>query len=176
MFRLLLVFLQVGIFSFGGGYAAIPFIEQLLIVRNEWMTYGEFVDIIAIAQMSPGPIAVNSATFVGYNLEKFLGALTATFGVLLLPSILSTTLARYFEKFKKSKYIRGLLKGLRPAVIGLIATAEISIGMTAFVGKSVVVIGKNLVIAVLIFIFLDLMDQHPIAAIVLAGILGMLLY
>lgn len=172
----MLVFLQVGIFSFGGGYAAIPFIEQLLIVRNEWMAYQEFVDIIAIAQMSPGPIAVNSATFVGYNLEKFMGALTATFGVLLLPSILSTTLARYFEKFKKSKYIRGLLKGLRPAVIGLIATAEISIGMTAFVGKSVIVIGKNLVIAVLIFIFLDLMDQHPIAAIVLAGILGMLLY
>lgn len=176
MLRLLLVFLQVGIFSFGGGYAAIPFIEQLLIVRNEWMAYQEFVDIIAIAQMSPGPIAVNSATFVGYNLEQFLGALTATFGVLLLPSIISVTLAKYFKQFKNSKYIRGLLKGLRPAVIGLIATAEISIGMTAFVGYPAIAIVKNIAIAVLVFIFLDLMDQHPIAAIVLAGFLGMLLF
>jgi len=176
MLKLLLIFLQVGIFSFGGGYAAIPFIEQLLIVRNEWMAYQEFVDIIAIAQMSPGPIAVNSATFVGYNLKSFLGALVATFGVLLLPSIVSITLARYFERFKKSKYIRGLLKGLRPAVIGLIATAEISIGRTAFVGYSILPIVKNVAIALIVFVFLDIMDQHPIAAIVLAGILGMLFY
>lgn len=176
MFRLFTVFLQVGIFSFGGGYAAIPFIEQLLIVGNEWMSYKEFVDIIAIAQMSPGPIAVNSATFVGYNLENFLGAMTATFGVLLLPSMISITLAKYFKQFKNSKYIRGLLKGLRPAVIGLIATAEISIGETAFVGYSMLTIAKNIAIAFLVFIFLDLMDQHPIAAIVLAGILGMLLF
>ncbi|MBS3736221.1 MAG: chromate transporter [Candidatus Bipolaricaulota bacterium] len=176
MFRLLIVFLQVGIFSFGGGYAAIPFIEQLLIVRNEWMAYEEFVDIIAIAQMSPGPIAVNSATFVGFNLEKFLGALTATVGVLLLPSIISITLAKYFKEFKKSKYIRGLLKGLRPAVIGLIATAEISIGITAFVGYSKVVIAKNAIIAILIFVFLDIFNQHPIAAIFLSGVLGILLF
>lgn len=176
MFRLFTVFLQVGIFSFGGGYAAIPFIEQLLIVGNEWMSYKEFVDIIAIAQMSPGPIAVNSATFVGYNLEKFLGALTATFGVLLLPSMISISLAKYFKQFKKSKYIRGLLKGLRPAVIGLIATAEISIGMTAFVGYPAIVIVKNVAIAILVFIFLDLLDQHPIAAIVLSGVLGILLF
>ena len=176
MLRILIVFLQVGIFSFGGGYAAIPFIEQLLIVRNEWMAYEEFVDIIAIAQMSPGPIAVNSATFVGYNLGKFLGALTATFGVLLLPSIVSITLAKYFNEFKKSKYIRGVLKGLRPAVIGLISTAEISIGITAFVGYSNIIIAKNVIIAILVFIFLDLLDQHPIAAIFLAGILGIILF
>lgn len=176
MFRILAVFLQVGIFSFGGGYAAIPFIEQLLIVRNEWMAYEEFVDIIAIAQMSPGPIAVNSATFVGFSLEKFAGALTATIGVLLLPSLISITLAKYFEKFKKSRYIRGLLKGLRPAVIGLIATAEISIGITAFVGYSVPVVAKNVVIAILVFVFLDLFDQHPIAAIFFSGVLGILLF
>lgn len=176
MFRLLTVFLQVGIFSFGGGYAAIPFIEQLLIERNKWMALEEFIDIIAIAQMSPGPIAVNSATFVGYNLEKFLGALTATVGVLLLPSLVSMILAKYFTEFKKSKYIRGLLKGLRPAVIGLIATAEISIGITAFVGYSKIVIGKNVLIAVLVFIFLDLLDQHPIAAIFLSGVLGVFIF
>lgn len=176
MFKLLAIFLQVGIFSFGGGYSSIPFIEQLLIVRNEWMAYQEFVDLIAIAQMSPGPIAVNGATFVGYNLEKFLGALTATFGVLLLPSIVSVSLARYFKQFKRSQYIRGLLKGLRPAVIGLIATAEISIGRTAFAGQSNIVIVKSVAIAVLVYVFLDLMDQHPIAAIFLAGILGMLLF
>lgn len=176
MVRILTVFLQVGIFSFGGGYAAIPFIEQLLIVRNEWMAYDQFVDIIAIAQMSPGPIAINSATFVGFNLEKFLGALVATIGVLLLPSLISITLAKYFKEFKNSKYIRGLLKGLRPAVIGLIATAEISIGITAFVGYPNLVIFKNVIIAIVIFIFLDIFDQHPIAAIVLSGVLGVLLF
>ncbi len=168
--KLWFVFLQIGIFSFGGGYAMIPFIERMIIDINGWLAMEEFIDIIAIAQMTPGPIAVNSATFVGYRIEGIIGSLAATFGVVLLPILLGLNLARYFERFKDANFFRRLLSGLRPAVIGLIGAAAISIGQKALIDM------KSLLIGIIVYILLQKFKIHPIAAIIASGCLGIALY
>ena len=130
--QLFLSFLQIGLFSFGGGYAAMPLIQDQVVTRYGWLSMAEFTDLITISQMTPGPIAVNSATFVGIRIAGIPGALVATFGCILPSCILVTAIARLYLKYRNMSVLQGVLGSLRPAVVAMIATAGITILLPAF--------------------------------------------
>ena len=125
--QLFLSFLQIGLFSIGGGYAAMPLIQAQVVENHSWLTMSEFTDLITIAEMTPGPIAVNSATFVGIRIAGFLGALIATFGCILPSLFIVSLLAFIYYRYKTLSLLQSVLASLRPAVVALIASAGISI-------------------------------------------------
>lgn len=129
--QLFLSFLQIGAFSFGGGYAAMPLIQQQVVTLHHWMTVGEFTDLITISQMTPGPIAINAATFVGTQIAGLPGALAATAGCVLPSCLLVTILAKLYFKYRNMKVMQGILGSLRPAVVSMIAAAGLSILIAA---------------------------------------------
>ena len=135
--ELFLSFLQIGLFSFGGGYAAIPLIQEQVVNGHHWLSMTEFTDLITISQMTPGPIAINSATFVGTRIAGIPGALAATAGCVLPSCILVTLLAKIYLKYRNLSLLQGVLKSLRPAVIAMIAAAGVSILVTAFWGEAI---------------------------------------
>ncbi len=135
--QLFLSFLQIGAFSFGGGYAAMPLIQNQVVQLHPWLSQSEFTDLITISQMTPGPIAVNSATFVGTRIAGMPGALAATAGCVLPSCILVTLLAKIYLKYRNLSLLQGVLKSLRPAVIAMIAAAGVSILVTAFWGEAI---------------------------------------
>ncbi len=170
LLELFISFFKIGAFSFGGGYAMLPLIEEEVIRVHAWITRPEYIDILAIAEMTPGPIAVNSATFLGYKVAGVLGSAVATFGV-ILPSFLVMSLIFHFVfKFKNSKYVDWVFKGIRPVVLGLIAAAAISVGRSTFVDI------PSVIIAVFLFYIVAFRKFNPISAIVVAGILGVVFY
>ncbi|MFR7643312.1 chromate transporter [Eubacterium sp.] len=130
--QLFLSFLQIGAFSFGGGYAAMPLIQEQVVTLHGWLTTAEFTDLITISQMTPGPIAVNSATFVGLKIAGIGGALVATLGCILPSCILVTLLAYLYMKYRKMAMLQGVLGMLRPAVVAMIATAGVTVLISAF--------------------------------------------
>ena len=135
--QLFLSFLQIGAFSFGGGYAAMPLIQNQVVQLHPWLSQSEFTDLITISQMTPGPIAVNSATFVGTRIAGVPGALAATIGCVLPSCILVTILAKIYLKYRSLGLLQDILKSLRPAVIAMIAAAGVSILVTAFWGNDI---------------------------------------
>ena len=135
--QLFLSFLQIGVFSFGGGYAAMPLIQNQVVQLHPWLSQSEFTDLITISQMTPGPIAINSATFVGTRIAGIPGALAATAGCVLPSCILVTLLAKIYLKYRNLSLLQGVLKSLRPAVIAMIAAAGASILVNAFWGESI---------------------------------------
>lgn len=135
--QLFLSFLQIGAFSFGGGYAAMPLIQNQVVQFHPWLSQSEFTDLITISQMTPGPIAVNSATFVGTRIAGVPGALAATIGCVLPSCILVTILAKIYLKYRNLSLLQDILKSLRPAVIAMIAAAGVSILVTAFWGNDI---------------------------------------
>ena len=134
--ELFLSFLKVGLFSVGGGYAAIPLIQSQVVEGKNWITMSEFTNLVTIAEMTPGPISVNSATFVGTRIAGMPGALAATAGCVLPSCILVTLLAKIYLKYRNLSLLQGVLKSLRPAVIAMIAAAGVSILVTSFWGAS----------------------------------------
>src|SRR6056297_79605 len=159
-------FLKIGIFSFGGGYCMLPLIQNEIITKNNWINIETFIDIIATSQMTPGPIAINSATFIGFQLGGFMGSAINTFGVILFPAIIVMILFNYVEKFKDSKLINNIFFGLRPALVGLILASAFTVGRTAIFNV------ETLLIALVIFVVINKTKTHPILAIVLSGVLG----
>ena len=135
--QLFLSFFQISLFSFGGGYAALPLIQGQVVNVHHWLSMTEFTDLITISQMTPGPIAVNSATFVGTRIAGVPGALAATIGCVLPSCILVTILAKIYLKYRSLSLLQGILKSLRPAVIAMIAAAGVSILVTAFWGNDI---------------------------------------
>ena len=129
--QLFLSFLKVGAFSFGGGYAALPLIRGEIIHKYHWLSTGQFMDLITISQMTPGPIAINSATFVGMQLAGLPGALAATAGCIFPSCILVTFLAWLYLRYKNGNLMTGVLQTLRPAVVALIAAAGVDIFVSA---------------------------------------------
>ena len=173
LFALFLCFLQIGAFSFGGGLAALPLIQQQIVTINHWMTMAEFTDLIAIAEMTPGPIAVNSATFVGIHLFGLKGAIVATIGC-ILPSIIFVAVLGYlYNKYKKHYLLEGVLSGLRPAVVAMILSAGISIFLIAILGTE---LNSFNIYAVIIFcvalFFMAKKKVNPILVLLVSGILG----
>ena len=133
-------FFQIGLFSIGGGYAAMPLIQSLVVESHGWltmaeftnlMTMQEFIDIITISQMTPGPIAINSATFVGIQIAGLPGAIIATLGCVFPSCVIVLTLAWVYFRYRNLSVVQGVLGGLRPAVVAMIASAGISILFTA---------------------------------------------
>lgn len=134
LLELIWSFFQIGLFSIGGGYAAMPLIRSQIVDLNHWLTMEQFTDLITIAEMTPGPIAVNAATFVGIQVAGLPGALAATLGCVLPSCIIVSLLAWLYGKYRNLSVIHGILGGLRPAVVALIASAGLSILMTALWG------------------------------------------
>lgn len=164
--KLFVSFIKIGIFSFGGGYCMLPLIQNEIITKHHWISPETFIDIIATSQITPGPIAVNSATFVGFHLGGISGSILNTFGVILFPAIIVMVLSNYMEKFKGSKFIDLIFLGLRPALVGLILASAFTVGKTAIFNI------QTLCIAIIIFVLINKTKTHPILAIVFSGILG----
>lgn len=134
--ELFLVYFRIGLFSFGGGYAAMPLIQSLIVEGKHWLTMEEYADLTAIAEMTPGPIAVNSATFVGQKMAGLPGALVCTFGCILPSLIIVMALAWLYTKIRNFKIVQDVLKKLRPAVTAMIAGACLTILLMALFGTS----------------------------------------
>lgn len=169
-------FLQVGAFSFGGGYAALPLIESIIVDQNRWLSIAEFTDLITISQMTPGPISVNSATFVGLSIGGFWGAIFATLGNLTPSIILVTLIAWLYMKYNSLDTLQNVLSTLRPAVIVMIATAGLSLVITAIWGEGAILLTNMNIVAIVLFglsIFLLIkFKMSPILVMVLAGVLN----
>lgn len=164
-------FLKIGIFGFGGGYAILALIEHEVVDINGWMTTAEFTDIVAISQATPGPIVINCATYVGYTATgTILGSALATFAVCLPALILASLAARFIYKFRDNKYVDAAFKGLRPAVVGLILAAGLTlINQENFTDYISVIIFAVVAIA-------TYFKANPIILLVLSGIAGYFLY
>lgn len=130
--QLFLSYLQIGAFSFGGGYAAMPLIQAQVVDKYHWLSMAEFGDLVTIAEMTPGPIAVNSATFVGTQVAGTLGALVATLGCILPSCIIVTILAKIYIHYKNVKIMQDILSTLRPVVVSMIAIAGLNILISIF--------------------------------------------
>ena len=124
---LFLSFIQVGLFSVGGGYAALPLIQNQIVNIQGLMTLPEFADLVTIAEMTPGPISINAATFVGTKLNGLPGALICTLGVIIPSFIICLTLAHFYYKYRNFSGVQTILSSLRPAVVSLISSAGLSI-------------------------------------------------
>lgn len=168
--QLFLVFAKIGLFGFGGGMAMLPMIYQGA-KSFGLMSTDEFSNLVAISQVTPGPIAVNAATYVGYNCAGVPGAIAATLGV-ALPSFALVTLVYFFvDKFKESWLIEGAFAGIRPVTAGLIAAAVVFMGQSAFASFSLVSAGITLAAIVLVGRF----KMSPIAIVIASGVIGALL-
>lgn len=132
LIKLFISFLKIGLFSFGGGYAALPIIQEEVVDLNNWLSLSEFNDLITISQMTPGPIAINSATFVGNRLAGFPGALAATLGCVLPSAIIVGTISYFYKKYKNLDAMTNVLYFLRPAIVSMILIAGVQILRTAF--------------------------------------------
>ena len=135
LLKLFWSFFQIGMFSIGGGMAAIPLIQNQVVNLNRWLSLTEFTDLITIAEMTPGPIAINSATFVGIRIAGIPGAIAATIGCILPSCIIVSLLAWVYFKFKELTVVQGVLSGLRPTIVALIASAGLSIFILAVWGE-----------------------------------------
>lgn len=170
--QLLFVFFKIGLFSFGGGYAILAMMNQEIVDIHQWVSAKEFIDIVAISQSTPGPIAINAATYIGYKAAPngFLGSAIATFGVVLPSLIIMLIICNFFFKFKNNKYMESALKGLRPATVGLIAAAAVAVADGAFVDY------KSILIFLGAFIASFKFKADPILLTVISGVLGFILY
>jgi chromate transporter len=168
--EIFITFFKIGLFSFGGGYAMLPLIQQEVTITHAWITTTEFIDIVAISQITPGPIAINSATYIGYKTAGILGSALATLGVVTPSIIIMIIIARFFIKLKNNKYVDYAFWGLRPATVGLIAAAAVLVSYESFIDfKSVIIFAAAFVAS-----FKYKMD--PILLTVIAGAVGYLLY
>lgn len=170
LLKLFLTFLKIGAFSFGGGYAVVALIQKEVIENNGWISPKDFIDIVAIAEMTPGPIAVNSSTFVGYKVGAIAGSAIATLGVVLIPITITLIVSVYYNKFKHLKQVDWVIKGIRPAVLGLIAAACIKIAWASIIDI------KGIIIALLIFFGVWKLKINPIIALLISGVLGVIFY
>ena len=180
--KLFWAFFQVGLFSIGGGYAALPLIQNQVVDTYGWLNMSEFSDIITISQMTPGPIAINTATFVGIRVGNIPGALIATFGCILPPCVIVLILAILYKKYKNLRTVQGVLGSLHPAVIGMIAAAGLSIIINALWGGNAITIdvkSVDFVALALIAFCVFLMRKtklNPIFIIFGAGLVGGIIY
>lgn len=170
LLKLYLVFLKIGTFGFGGGYAMLPLIQKEIVTNTDWLSQGEFIDIIGISQMTPGPIAINSATFVGFRTSGFLGSVFSTLGVVTTSFILVSLANYFFTKFKNSKVLENALQGMRPALVGLIISVFLTMSYDSYKDFN------SIIIAAIIGFLLYKTKLHPILIIIIAALLGIAFY
>ncbi len=180
LLQLFWVFFIVGLFCFGGGYAALPLIQARVVDGHHWLTMAEFVDITTISQMTPGPIGINAATFVGMKQAGVLGSIAATLGFVVPSAIIVLTISHFYFKYRSMKTFQGVLGGLRPAVVALIGRAAWLILREAFWGTAAIGFGTlDLVavgIAALGLVVLGKTKLGPMTVIISGGALGIIFY
>ncbi len=171
-------FLKIGAFTFGGGYAMLPLV-QAEVLTHGWLSEEEIINFIAVSEGTPGPFAVNMSTYVGAEAAGFWGALFATLGVTLPSFVIILLVAHCFIKFQESRLVKGAMRGLKPAVVGLIGAAVLSTGKTVFFPEGIKTVfetnGITFIISITIFalmLFLSLKKIHPIVIIVLSAGIG----
>jgi len=186
LLQLFWIFFKIGLFTIGGGYAMIPMITDQVVSRG-WLTLPQLIDFIAVSESTPGPFAINIATFIGMENAGIVGALSATLGVVLPSFIVILIVANYFyDRFVGNFYVQGALSGIRPAVLGLISSAAVTVLLSALFGGAKLSQGLSglaagfslpgaLILAVLVVLNLLKKDLHPIVMIIIAAGLGILL-
>lgn len=170
LLELFMTFFKIGALSFGGGYAMIPFMQRELIESNSWLTISEFIDIIGISQMTPGPIAINSATFVGYKVSGIMGSIFATVGMTAVSFVLISIVHKLVNKFKDSIFLKACFLGMRPVLVALTIHAFLSLAQSAYVDV------KSVIVTLIIGGCLFSKKVHPIGTIGIAAILGIILW
>ena len=178
LLQLFLEFFKIGAFTFGGGYAMLPLVYDMAL-ENNWATSAELIDFIAVSESTPGPFAVNIATYVGMRMGGFVGAACATLGVVMPSFIVILIIAKFFEKFGDNKIVKGAMSGLKPAVIGLISSAIVSIGKTVFFSGgfalsqilSLAFLSSLIIFAIGMYLTFK-KKVHPILLIVVSAALG----
>ena len=166
MFEMFLTFFRIGLFTIGGGYAMIPLIEEQVVNRKKWLTPEELIDLIAVAQSCPGIFAVNISIFVGYRRRGTLGALLCTLGTVLPSFLIILAIALVFRQFRDNWVVERVFRGIRPAVVALIAAPVFRMARSARINR------YNLWIPVASAIAIWLLGVSPIYVILLAGIGG----
>lgn len=170
--QLLLVYLKIGLLGFGGGYAMLTLIQEEVVEKHGWLSVQEFTDIVAVSQMTPGPIGINSATYIGYVVTGSVwGSILATTAVMIPSFVLVLVISLSFARFKNNPHIDAVFSGIRPAAVGLIAAAAmllmneenfIDYGSYVFFGLTLIAVLKKWI--------------HPILLILLSGVGGFLVY
>jgi len=188
LLQLFWTFFQIGLFGFGGGYAMISLIQGKVVTQFHWMSMGQFTDIVAISQMTPGPIGINSATYVGYtsmtnagfgHVAGIMGSFTATFAVVLPSFILMLVISKFLMKYKNHPSIENVFKGLRPAVVGLLIAAALCLmNKENFSSPSECPWQFYLSIGIFLFAFTaqKVYKMNPILIIVLCAVAGFILF
>ena len=178
-FDLFFTFLKIGLFTIGGGYAMLPMIREE-VSSHGWLSQSELIDFIAVSESTPGPFAVNIATFVGTRTGGIFGGLCATLGVVLPSFVIILIVAKCYERFKSNQLVTGAMNGLKPAVVGLIAAALLSLSGTVFFpqGLSANVFGEaQFYVSLGIFavaVVLAFKKLHPILIILLSAVIGVI--
>ena len=178
--QLFYTFFKIGLFGFGGGYAMLSLIQGEVVTRYNWLSPQEFTDIVAISQMTPGPIGINSATYVGYTATGSVwGSVIATFAVTLPSLILMLTISRFFLKYRNNPLIESVFSGLRPAIVGLLAAAALLL-MTKENFGSPTEDTYTFIISILLFLVAFIGTRkfkiNPILMILGCGLAGLVLY
>jgi len=170
---LFIVFLKIGLFGFGGGYAMLSMIQYEVVEVNKWLNVAEFTDIVALSQMTPGPISINCATYIGYTVTNgnVLGSVLATFAVCLPSVLIMIGICRFFFMFKNNKYVTAALLWMKPAAIGLIAAAALLL-----MNSHNFIDWRSNSIAIATFVLAYFFKTGIIRLIILAGVLGYLFF
>lgn len=177
--ELFITFFKIGLFTFGGGYAMLPLI-QADVTNKGWIEMTELIDFIAVSESTPGPFAVNISTFVGTEMAGILGAVCATLGVVLPSFIIILVVAKFYEKFKTNKIVSGCMSGLKPAAIGLIGAAVITLAKTVFFENGIngdVFLNAGFYVSLAIFALmapLAIRKTHPILIISVSAVIGII--
>ena len=186
--ELFYTFLKIGMFSFGGGYGMLSVIQGEVVSRHAWLTASEVTDIVAVSQMTPGPIGINSATYVGYTAvlnatgnEVFavVGSLVASFAVMLPSIVLMLIVSRYLIKYSRHRNVEAVFKGLRLAVVGLIASAALLLMTEENFGsptETSLQFGVSVALFVAAFVAMKFFKVSPILILILAGVFGGVFY
>lgn len=178
------IFFKVGLFSIGGGLAAIPLIQSEIVDRG-WITLAEFTDMIAVSESTPGPIGVNVATYVGYSQYGIPGGIIATLGLVTPSVIIILIIAQFIIKYRKNKYVDGAFKGIRPAVTGLILSAAVTVALISLFNIELwettnslldLFNWKAIVMFIVFLVVSNKWKHHPIIYIAIAGVLGIFIF
>lgn len=176
LWKIFISFVQIGAFSFGGGYAAMPLIQHQIVELHHWLSLGEFSDLITISQMTPGPIAINTATFVGLKINGFLGAVVATLGCILPSCIIVSLIAYIYLKYQQMSFIQNVLKFIRPAVVAMIGVSGLLIIKECFFDRYYNLNIIPLIIFIGSLILIRIKKLNPIIVMILAGIVQVILF
>jgi chromate transporter len=170
LIRLALSFAKAGLFTFGSGYAMLALLQKEIVEVNGWLTPEQFADVVSLAEITPGPITVNMATFVGYKIAGIPGSISATLGLIIGPIIIILIAAKYYLQFRNHPWIESAFKGLRPTVAALITTAVIKLGKTSFIDY------RTILIFIIVLASVYILKINPIIMALLGILAGIIFF